>query len=558
MSEFNELREQLRRTRAARDAAARDFAAAREQLKRIEEREAALGRSFNPQDRGSVEARNRLREEKERAESVARRHRDARNAAIAGEAGAVKDFAIFTDPRESISRLNDSTPILLMPVRLETRFKRVNVPGTPAGMPQLWVRIFPDDCWIDSFDAALTDTEARNAGTYWTALWQAGGVTDPERGAWRALATSHGSGRAAWIISQFQPLNIAAKPTKPRPEDVILTIATQTALSAAEETAAIAYWRAAWLADGDAQELGLAFDTLVTAVGEGRAEEIVAQYVPANFDAPLAQGVTRDQVNVSVAFVVLSTVPTRQSSWASAPKMNLLPDRFVFIGYRGTDAPLVALGNPVPSPLIVAPDPSAPPEDQLQHDADGNLVMPEELRWMSDFERAIEVGMGLRINLTEVQARAGFDRVLVVGLRLNADAQAGQTELESLLRHHAFSRTGLAVVPQGTPTNNTEQVGSGHGRLDDPDATFDDRQQPLFTPHSDWLEKRDGQWVAEYLGIDPKLFEHVQGADSRDQSMARAMTSALWPATLGYWMETMMAPVFDRDAIEQTRAFCRP
>ena len=40
-----------------------------------------------------------------------------------------------------------------------------------------------------------------------------------------------------------------------------------------------------------------------------------------------------------------------------------------------------------------------------------------------------------------------------------------------------------------------------------------------------------------------------------DQIAARAMNIALWPATLGYWMETMMAPVFSRDAIEQTRDF---
>ena len=33
------------------------------------------------------------------------------------------------------------------------------------------------------------------------------------------------------------------------------------------------------------------------------------------------------------------------------------------------------------------------------------------------------------------------------------------------------------------------------------------------------------------------------------------MNTALWPATLGYWMETMMAPVFRRKAIEDTREF---
>ena len=78
--------------------------------------------------------------------------------------------------------------------------------------------------------------------------------------------------------------------------------------------------------------------------------------------------------------------------------------------------------------------------------------------------------------------------------------QAGKTELETLFQHHAFTRTGFSVLPQGTPTNNTEAVGSGYGRADDPDESFNDRKAPLFTPAADWLDKKDGQWLGEYLG----------------------------------------------------------
>ena len=558
MADFDELRDQLRRAREARDSAARELAAAREQLKRIAALETALDRVFNARNPQHVETRNRLREDKASAQARAKRTQEARAAELAAEARVLDGFSAFTDPRDGIAHLNDLTPILLMPVRLETRFKQVGVPDGPtAAASELWLRIYPDDCWIDSFDPALTETEVRNAKVYWTALWQAGGIADQERGAWRGLAGSHGSGRAAWTVSQFQPLNLAQKPVKPRPEDVILTVPTDTALPAGEEIAALDYWRAAWLADGDATKAAAAFTALGDTVGDARAAEIVAQHRPANFDTKLAAGTSRTEVNLGAAFVVFPSVDTKQSAWASAPRMDILPDRFVFIGYRAAEEPLVVLGKPVPSPLIVGPDPAAPKDEQLQLDADGDLVVPEELRWMSDFDRAVEVGMGMRIPLSETQAGGGFDRVLVIGLRLNADEQAAKAELEALLRHHACSRTGLGVLPQGTPTNNTEQAGAGHGRLDDPDQTFDDRTASLFTPQSDWLEKRDGQWVAEYLGIDPALFANVHGADSQDQRIERAMHVALWPATLGYWMETMMAPVFDRETIEQTREFFR-
>ncbi|MCW5557782.1 MAG: hypothetical protein KIT22_08120, partial [Verrucomicrobiae bacterium] len=327
--------------------------------------------------------------------------------------------------------------------------------------------------------------------------------------------------------------------------------------SAAEETAAAILWRELWLADGDLNRITVASAALEDAVGAARAAEIAANYIPANFANPLPSGVAKDAVNLSVAFLHFPAVETKQSAWSQAPKAILLPDRFVFIGYETDNdpTPTVVIGGPVPSPLITGPDPAASEDDQLQHDDEGRLKMPDELKWMSDFDRAVESGMGFRIALTPVQASRGFKRVLVIGLRLNADEQAAKAELETLFRHHSFSRAGLALVPQGTPTNNTEDAPSGAGRLDNPDESFEDWKGPLFTPQSGWLDKKDGQWLAELLGVDPELFLHTHHAGSSDQLAARAMNNALWPATLGYWMETMMSPVFSRDAIERTREF---
>ena len=46
-------------------------------------------------------------------------------------------------------------PIAFLPVRIETRF------GSAAdGSPELWVRVFPDDVHVDSFEPALTAAES--------------------------------------------------------------------------------------------------------------------------------------------------------------------------------------------------------------------------------------------------------------------------------------------------------------------------------------------------------------------------------------------------------------
>ena len=463
MPEFGELRDRLQQVRGQLQATASALAGAREQLRRVEARQQELARVFDAGVPAQVAERERLEAEKRRVEAELKRLGDARVEAAARESSLRSEFAEFSDPRTAASQLNDATPILLMPIRLETRFKDVQLSGAAAPTPQLWVRIYPDDCWVDSFDPRLTESEAASARAYWIAMWEAGGIEQQERAAWRSLVRSHGAGRAAWIVEQFKPVNLAQKPRKARPEDIVLAIGTEAPLSSAEEAPAAAFWRLAWLADGDASKLAAAHAALTTAVGAARAAAIVARYRPDNFETPLAEGVDRQAVTVLVAQVVFAAPDTREQAWSGAPAAMILPDRFVFVGYRGSEPPVIAVGRPVPSSVIVAPDPSARAEEQLRQDASGNLIFPEQLAWIADFEKAEAIGMAIRVELSPAQRAAGFDRILVVGLRVSADEKVAQTELETSLRHHAFSRSGLSLLPQGTPTNNTDVVQAGGG-----------------------------------------------------------------------------------------------
>src|SRR5690606_39501279 len=117
------------------------------------------------------------------------------------------------------------------------------------------------------------------------------------------------------------------------------------------------------------------------------------------------------------------------------------------------------------------------------------------------------------------------------------------------------SRTGIRLLRQGTPTNNTEQGGAGFSHGEDADATFEEyfKADALYTPEDDPLLRRDGQWLADLLGLDPAVVQKIPGAGGTDQLEARAMNIALWNGTLGYLMETMMAPIFSRDGSRVTR-----
>jgi hypothetical protein len=115
-------------------------------------------------------------------------------------------------------------------------------------------------------------------------------------------------------------------------------------------------------------------------------------------------------------------------------------------------------------------------------------------------------------NLTPAQA-LWFYRFLVLGLELIANEPIATQAIEEMLAHHHYGRSGLSIVPQGTPAHNSAGTSAGAPPLDDPNATFDDRKHfPLFTPAADPLNRLDGDWLTRLLGIDPALFQKVPAA----------------------------------------------
>jgi len=559
MPDFKETRDRLQQARNQKEEARRQLFEAQQRLKKVETEQSDLNRIFTPNNQDHIARRESLSEAHTEAQNTVKERGTALNRFTELERGRFTEFAPFTDPRRQIERFSDQFPFLLLPVRIETRFKTVNSDGITRR--QLWVRVYPDDCAVDSFEAELTETEVAGTRNYWAAVWSADGSEDLHRAAWRSLVASHGEGRAAWLVQSYLPLNAESQPKKANPQDIILVIVTDQPLAEDEQNAVKTFWHSLWLADQDQAAQKTAREVLQIAVGDERAAQLIADYQPINFDetpeAPLKKTDVIAQV-VSVVFRPLAATATKTQSWSQAPKVNVMPDRFVLVGYSGNTVAFEIIGQPVPSPLIVGLNPSAAAANQIQQ-KDGEIIVPEEIEWMMDFERAVTVGMGFKINLTDVQASEGFDRLLALGIRLSADQKAGQVLLEDLFEHHRYSRNQLSLLPQGTPTNNTESADSGFTRSTDIDASFDDNFKParedFIVKTEEWAKKRDGQWLAEYLGINPKVFEKIRHSGGTDQREARAMNVALYPATLGYTMETMMQPVFDDETVEQTRWF---
>jgi hypothetical protein len=551
MAELKELQERLSAARATTETARRTVAAAQQRVTALEAQATQLERRFAANDPDSVRRRKALAAELEKAHAELAQAGRTRESAL-GALDRIYGQVAGDDPRKALSGLDASLPILLFPVRLETRF----VAGGAGN--QLLVRIYPDDCSIDGFEPELSEAEVKNLRRYWCSVWNAGGDLGRWRAAWRELAAAHGPGRGLYLLQSFQPLaGSDPEPTRVSDAEIILVI-PEAAPSAAERPAIEAYWTGSWRTGSDEAS----FPALASALGAARAAEVRKTLVPYNrLERPL-DGVDRATASVSVAFVALRSVAeaaTKRQAWTRPPEARLLPERFVLVAESGSER-VEQLGSPVRDRLAVGPDPLAVGDEQFSADG-ANLKVPDALAWMSDFAQAEAAGMGIRINLTERQARFGFDRLYVLGVRLGSTPEATSQELETLISHQFQSQAGFALVAQGAPTNNSEQGSSAWARVQEADELFESVRglhlgEQRFDPSAAAVfDKRDGLALADALGINPDVLQHVPGAAGTDQAEGHAMNAALWPATLGYFLNTQVRPVFDDRVIEQARRY---
>lgn len=328
------------------------------------------------------------------------------------DAALIPDGAPLPTTSRFLAPPSADTPLVLLPVRLESRFQG----------PELWLRVYPDDVHVNSFEPQLTSDEQAARADF---LNQAKSGQDGARSAFATLARRYGPARAAWIAS--------------------------------------------------------------------------------------------------------SSVPAEQkaSQWTVAPFADVLPERWIVIGYLGNAAgQVLAVGPAIPEILQLGPSPTSA----------GPLSDPG-MKWLTDFNTAVQAGMAFRIALTPQQQR-GFTRIVVLGLKTGLHSTDSAARLGDLLQAHHYT-DGLELLALNTPTNNTESVSSGFSNTQtNYDAVFALEQGPSLCPSR---PTADGDRLAAALNVAPALLSHVGGADGRQDEVATAINTVMWPATWGYYLSQLVS-----------------
>lgn len=343
--------------------------------------------------------------------------------------------------RPLLFRQYQTHPVLLLPLRLETRYRD----------SKLLIRIYPDQIALNAHRPGLSEEEGREGLDYHEALREADQVGDPaeaeeaRRAAWRGLAARFGPQRAAWIV---------------RTTDGV----------------------------GSLAELSL-----------------------------------RDP-----------------DQWA-APTVGTLPTRFaafLYHGSKGTHRLVIGPvpGNPVRRSLSLIATPT---------DTQASLF-DSDSRWMVDYPRAVEDGMAITVDLSNLaRPEREFSRIIVVGIR-STNAAGGRYALERLIDSHHYTK-GFAFLKDGTPTNNTDQAPSGHSKTqEDREGSYDTEivePQDIAEPDSNHalLSRALG------LGPDGAVLTHIECAGDRIDGQVVDLHRALWPATGRYMVDTLLEDVVPDD-----------
>ena len=480
---------------------------------------------------------------------------------------------------------------------------------------ELWVRIYPDDIFVHTHEPNLTEAELANGKRYWKTIWAVSGDKDLQMGAWRSLCASHGSRRAAWIVKlldgQKQPRNSTVLRKSPSRElhasvQSLETIAQQ--LKAVKKGGTITQIR-------DKIPLQIISQSLERITNDyqrirprpqlqffmekavGLKQRIYSKLKviseiagslsnPAPFESTLTQisllfqnfelmqapfaeiKVLRsdeflEQLQDPYVYPDSATLETKDADWTVAPHSRVLPRRFAVVTRNNGQFQNIKVGNAIPDRLQIGLDPNTfnfeeETDNPFQIDENGELIVEEGMRWMVDFNEAVEKGMGIIVPLDESQAENGFDEVFVLGISDNSVAEDTKL-LEELLENHHYAPDGMEFLKIGTATNNTESVEAGYTSDDlAPEESYAiEMEAPLFTEGqaTDEYTIPDGERLANALGISSSHFQHIKNSGVNQIGQAKAMHKALWHSTIGGYMEDMWDKVFTYDNIERTWDF---
>lgn len=364
-----------------------------------------------------------------------------------------------------LSSIPQSAPLFLFPLRLETYFREQNEQN------QLCVRIIPDEILLHYHREALSKDEYKDGKFFWFQWFVASGNDSREKEAWKILCSKYPVHRAAWICKVLKPKKLddfrANGPLfNKRPfhklikiEDCCKEINNQLSQIQSKTT------REQLTTDIPIQLKTI--DDLLQA-----SPEVIVDYLHdliVNTVAPLKQHpyfstvseidhilekikdkrITLDKMVAICAeenkdFLSDYKIDNSPNSDFTFPTTDLFPKKFFFIGEVADkkNSIIYASSNEVSEDIKISFDTN----QQYKIDAHGNFEFDKSIKWMVDYEEAVEKGMAITVNIEPTVKK--FNYIYVLGIK-----ESQPNDFEKLFNGHNYIASSIQYLKKYTPTN---------------------------------------------------------------------------------------------------------
>ncbi|HET6977869.1 MAG TPA: hypothetical protein VFI24_16175 [Pyrinomonadaceae bacterium] len=313
------------------------------------------------------------------------------------------------------------------------------------------------------------------------------------------------------------------------------------------------FWEQTWRAAGDPEREKAAWRQLADRYDPPRAAWIARALQPLNPD-DRPDGPIAPDANLTKP-IRFPKPETQPESWMRAPIARVLPNFWTLLGYKDNRLVVNVKSNLIRDSLAAGPDPS--PSAVVDE-----VGIDKGMKWMVDFDEAEAAGMGIRVKLAKEVAAAGFDFLLVMGIKDSAgDTTDWTPRLVDIFNAHHYT-SGLSFLRPGTPTNNTAAAPSGFSSEDPGHEASYQAERVGTTFQAGDRSNADVLTTALGLTKNPNVFAQLPNATAKDQLDAAHMNTALWQGTWGYFLLQMLgvgqpneSPVSDDDIAWARRHF---
>lgn len=404
----------------------------------------------------------------------------------------------------------DSHPVLLLPIRIETRFDLES--------KKLLIRFYPDQISIDTHNPQLSSAEYDAIKDYYVS------PDHKKKDAWRILSSKFGPNRAHWLVDWGKNFDFEGPPPQFR----------TNSWTSPPSIKALPDYYCAYVYRGDnvIRKLGNRVNKNSTMMGSFRNTVQLELSGDPSTNIPVNSIVIHNETGILWRINKSSTIGEDGKSTVIAAAMTGSPT------IESTD------NWTIQTPIDGWQSAVSITDSSL---IDG--LFDESSKWVYDFPTAVRDGYAVEIGINDQDIASGFDKIIVVGVQWSNN-QSAQNQLENLFKAHEYT-SGLGFIKPETPTNNTDTESSGFSSAQNHDESFNTN---ILGP-ANWVTEEQGEkrtnahLLAKALGMDATLFRFLENAGVTNDTYAKEINALTWPSTGDYYLRHLLEGTLSNESL---------